>query len=58
MDNQLVLIVIFKYTEAAKVLNADTDFCDTLKIMRQQLPPILSKAVRTIAEWFKDWDHQ
>ena len=40
MDNQLVFDLFSNTCEAAKVLNADTDFCDTLKNMRRQLPPM------------------
>ena len=57
MDNQLVFDLFSNTCEAAKVLNADTDFCDTLKNMRRQLPPMQVGQYGQLQEWFEDWDH-
>ncbi len=57
MDNQLVFDLFSNTCEAAKVLNADTDFCDTLKNMRLKLPPMQVGQYGQLQEWFEDWDH-
>ena len=56
MDNSWYSIYFLNTCEAAKVLNADIDFCDTLKNMRRQLPPMQVGQYGQLQEWFEDWD--
>lgn len=57
MDNQLVFDLFSNTCEAAKVLGEDDRFCDTLKSMRGQLPPMQVGQYGQLQEWFEDWDH-
>lgn len=57
MDNQLVFDLFSNTCEAAKILGKDVLFCDTLKKMRRQLPPMQVGQYGQLQEWFEDWDH-
>lgn len=56
MDNQLVFDLFSNTCRAASVLNEDTLFCDTLRSMRRQLPPMQVGQYGQLQEWFEDWD--
>lgn len=56
MDNQLVFDLFWNTNAAAKVLNIDELFCDTLTNLRRQLPPMQIGQHGQIQEWFEDWD--
>ena len=57
MDNQLVFDLFSNTCRAASVLNEDSLFCDTLKSMRRQLPPMQVGQYGQLQEWFEDWDN-
>lgn len=57
MDNQLVFDLFSNTSEAARVLGEDTAFCDTLQMMRKQLPPMQVGQYGQLQEWFEDWDN-
>nr|WP_291529333.1 glycoside hydrolase family 95 protein [Bacteroides sp. UBA939] len=57
MDNQLVFDLFSNTCEAAGILEQDAQFCDTLKDMRSQLPPMQVGQYGQLQEWFEDWDH-
>ena len=57
MDNQLVFDLFSNTCEAANVLGEDALFCDTLKTMKKQLPPMQVGQYGQLQEWFEDWDH-
>ena len=57
MDNQLVFDLFSNTCEAASVLGEDALFCDTLKTMKKQLPPMQVGQYGQLQEWFEDWDH-
>jgi alpha-L-fucosidase 2 len=57
MDNQLVFD-LFSHTEAAaRLLERDEPFCDTIATMRRQLPPMQVGQHGQLQEWFEDWDN-
>ncbi len=57
MDNQLVFDLFSNTVEAAKTLGLDEQFCDTLKNLRRQLPPMQVGQYGQLQEWFEDWDN-
>ena len=56
MDNQLIFDLFSNTCEAAKILSQDSTLCDTLKTMRNQLPPMQVGEYGQLQEWFEDWD--
>ena len=56
MDNQMVFDLFWNTNEAAKVLNVDNAFCDTINGLRKQLPPMQVGQYGQLQEWFEDWD--
>jgi len=57
MDNQLVFDLFSNTCEAAGALGRDVQFCDTLRNMRKQLPPMQVGQYAQLQEWFEDWDN-
>lgn len=56
MDNQLVTDLFSNVIEAARILNCDSAFVDTLAHMRRRLPPMQVGRYGQLQEWFEDWD--
>lgn len=56
MDNQMVFDLFWNTNEAAKTLNIDENFCDTITKLRKQLPPMQIGQYGQLQEWFADWD--
>jgi alpha-L-fucosidase 2 len=56
MDNQIVFDVFSTAIRAAQVLNRDAVFVDTLKQMREKLPPMHIGQHGQLQEWLEDID--
>ncbi len=56
MDNQIVFELFSNTIRAAKTLNTDQAFADTLQRMKQQLPPMQIGRMGQLQEWINDWD--
>ncbi|WP_114778782.1 glycoside hydrolase family 95 protein [Botryobacter ruber] len=56
MDNQLVFDVFSNAIRAAEILNTDKAFADSLKAMRNRLPPMQVGQHGQLQEWMHDWD--
>lgn len=56
MDNQLVFDIFSTVIDASKVLGKDTAFADSLKVMRNQLPPMQIGKHNQLQEWLDDVD--
>ncbi|MCR8666791.1 glycoside hydrolase family 95 protein [Aestuariibaculum sp. M13] len=56
MDNQLVFDVFSNAIKASEVLEIDSEFTDSLKVMKAQLPPMQIGKYGQLQEWIKDWD--
>jgi alpha-L-fucosidase 2 len=57
MDNQLVFDLFSKTIRAAELLNQDQPFADTLRALRQQLPPMQIGQHGQLQEWLTDQDN-
>jgi len=56
MDNQIVFDVFSSVIQAAKILNVDQHFTDSLIRMRAQLPPMQIGQYGQLQEWLDDID--
>jgi alpha-L-fucosidase 2 len=56
MDNQLVFDVFSNAIEAAKILNREDDFTDSLRQLLPQLAPMQVGRWGQLQEWLEDWD--
>ena len=56
MDNQLVFDAFSTVIQAAKFLNAEDAFTDTLRMMRDRLPPMQIGKHGQLQEWLEDID--
>lgn len=56
MDNQIVFDVFSTAIQAANILKRDVAFTDTLKQMRDQLPPMHIGKYGQLQEWLEDID--
>ncbi|MDD3788407.1 MAG: glycoside hydrolase family 95 protein [Petrimonas sp.] len=56
MDNQLVFDVFSNLINASAVLNTDKAFADTVRAMRNRLPPMQIGQHSQLQEWLQDWD--
>ena len=56
MDNQIVFDVFSSVIQAAKILNIDQNFADSLVRMRSQLPPMHIGKYGQLQEWLDDID--
>lgn len=56
MDNQLVTDLFSNTARAARILNLDPAFSDTITSMRRRLPPMQVGRYGQLQEWFEDWD--
>lgn len=58
MDNQLVFDLFTNTEAAAHILNGkDEQFCDTIRSLKKQLPPMQVGQYGQLQEWFEDWDN-
>ena len=57
MDNQLVFDLFTNTERAARLLEKDELFCDTILSLRKQLPPMQVGQYGQLQEWFEDWDN-
>ncbi|MFC0877844.1 glycoside hydrolase N-terminal domain-containing protein [Saccharicrinis sp. FJH2] len=58
MDNQLVFDVFSNLMHAAKILNVDKSFADTVNTLFKQLPPMQIGQFDQLQEWLQDWDRK
>ena len=56
MDNQLVFDVFSNVINASEILGLDMGFADTVKNMRDRLPPMQVGQHGQLQEWMFDWD--
>ena len=56
MDNQIVFDLFSNTIKAAKLLSRDHAFADTLRRMRDRLPPMQIGQHNQLQEWLYDWD--
>ncbi len=56
MDNQLVFDVFSTVIKASETLEKDADFADSLKILRNKLPPMQIGKHNQLQEWLDDVD--
>jgi alpha-L-fucosidase 2 len=57
MDNELVADLFTHTMQAAKLLNVDQAFADTISALRNQLTPLRIGQHGQLQEWAEDWDH-
>ncbi|MEL7600709.1 MAG: glycoside hydrolase family 95 protein [Proteiniphilum sp.] len=57
MDNQLVFDVFSNLLFASEILDKDALFADTVRIKREQLPPMQVGRHTQLQEWLQDWDN-
>lgn len=56
MDNQIVFELLSHTIQAARILQTDPLFADTLRKTRALLPPMQIGQYGQLQEWIKDWD--
>ncbi|MEL0455843.1 glycoside hydrolase family 95 protein [Flavobacteriaceae bacterium SZ-1-7] len=56
MDNQLVFDVFSNVIDASKILDIDTEFADSIAVLKKRLPPMQIGKYGQLQEWIKDWD--
>ncbi|RZK62976.1 MAG: glycoside hydrolase family 95 protein [Hymenobacter sp.] len=56
MDNQLVFDLFSKTIRAAELLGTDQPFADSLRALREQLPPMQIGQYGQLQEWLQDHD--
>jgi alpha-L-fucosidase 2 len=57
IDNQLVFDLFSKTIQAAKILNKDQNFVDSLQTAIKRLPPMHIGQHGQLQEWLEDWDN-
>ncbi len=57
MDDQLIFDVFSNVISSSKILDVDKAFVDTIKNMKNQLPPMQIGKYRQLQEWLEDWDN-
>jgi alpha-L-fucosidase 2 len=57
MDNQLVFDLLTKTAEAARLLNIDKEFIQTIEKTIAKLPPMQIGQYAQLQEWMYDWDN-
>jgi alpha-L-fucosidase 2 len=57
MDNQLVFDLFSKTIRAAELLHLDQPFADTLRALRERLPPMQIGQYGQVQEWLQDVDN-
>jgi len=58
MDNQMVFDLLSNTIEAAKALNIDNEFANSINTLRYQLPPMQIGKYTQLQEWLEDWDRK
>ena len=58
MDNQLIYDLLHNTSEAARILDIDKSFADSLDALRAQLPPMKIGRYGQLQEWLEDWDRE
>ena len=58
MDNQMVYDLLKSTSEAARTLNIDATFADSIDKLRAQLPPPAIGQYGQLQEWLEDWDRE
>lgn len=58
MDNQMVYDLLKSTSEAARALNIDATFADSIDKLRAQLPPMMIGRYGQLQEWLEDWDRE
>ncbi len=56
MDNQIVFELFSNTIHASELLRIDSRFADTLRTMRDRLPPMQIGQFGQLQEWLYDWD--
>src|SRR5690606_18677083 len=56
MDNQIVFDVFTSVIKASEVLGKDKSYTDSLRVLRQQLPPMQIGKHNQLQEWLDDVD--
>jgi alpha-L-fucosidase 2 len=56
MDNQIVFELFSNTIRASELLKVDNRFADTLRAMRDRLPPMQIGQFGQLQEWLSDWD--
>lgn len=57
MDNELVSNLFYITQQAANILGTDRQFCDTIKNLFNQMPPLHIGQYGQLQEWLEDWDN-
>ncbi|MBR2607007.1 MAG: glycoside hydrolase family 95 protein [Bacteroidaceae bacterium] len=57
MDNQIAFDALSNVLAAAKILNCDAEYCDTLSAVIAQLPPMQIGRHNQLQEWLEDVDN-
>ncbi|WP_417363077.1 glycosyl hydrolase family 95 catalytic domain-containing protein [Galbibacter sp.] len=57
MDNQLVQDIFNTVINASAILDTDTEFADSLKVMKKKLPPMQIGKYNQLQEWLDDVDN-
>jgi hypothetical protein len=58
MDNQMIYDLLYNTRLAAKALDCDMAFADSLDSIRRQLPPMMVGKYGQMQEWLEDWDQE
>jgi len=58
MDNQMIYDLLYNTRLAAKALDCDMAFADSLDSIRRQLPPMMVGKYGQLQEWLEDWDRE
>lgn len=58
MDNQLVFDVFSNFIKASEILDRDKAFADSVRSMKEQLPPMQIGQHNQLQEWISDWDRK
>lgn len=58
MDNQMVFDLLANTVAAAKVLDIDAEFTNTIDKLCKQLPPMHIGKYGQLQEWLEDWDRK
>lgn len=56
MDNELVADLLLNTAEAARLMEADPAFIDSLERLAAELPPLRVGRYGQLQEWLEDWD--
>ena len=57
MDNELVSNLFYITKNMANTLGIDAAFCDSIKTLYEQMPPLHVGQYGQLQEWLEDWDN-